>query len=221
MSQFSIKLLLKSMSNSALLAFAQTVATAMTGNLSYPTPNPTLLVFGTDITSLSDAITALGTVHNRGSHAQLMTLRAARLAVENDLRGLQDYCENTTPNSPDAFVSAGFAVKSTGAPVGILPMVQNFRQFIGRTVPSGAVKLSWKRGLATNAGNAKSYKILRSLTADVNASEMVAVVTKTSWTDETAADRPTNFYWVIAVGTAGDGVISDVVQGYPTGPVVS
>ena len=48
----------------------------------------------------------------------------------------------------------------------------------------------------------------------------IAIVTKTSFMDLYAADRASNFYWIIPVGTAGRGKISDVAVGYPTGPVV-
>jgi hypothetical protein len=222
MNKPTIRLSLSPKSNSDLLTFAQTVQSMMNGNSNYPSPaNPTLLQLSTLITGFSDAVTAFGTTGNRGSHLQKIAVDTTRTDLENGLTSLASYVSNTTPYNEAAFISGGWEVKSEGTPVGIIQPVQDFHQFISRDIPSGAVKLKWKRPLATNPGSVFSYKILRSLTADVNAAVFAGISTKTTFTDFTAATRPSNFYWVIAVGAEGDGVVSDVVQGYPIGPVLT
>jgi hypothetical protein len=216
-----IRLALAIKTDAALLAFAQTVAALMTGNLNYPSPvNPTLLQLGGLITDFSDALSAWGTKGNRGSHAQNIAVRETRNALMDGLTSLADYCMNTTPYNEPAFVSGGWDVKSERSPVGLVGPVQFLRQIISILVPSGAVKLRWKRPANAPRGSVSAYRVLHSLTADINAAEEIGFVTRTTFTDLSAGSRPSNFYWVIPVCTAGDGGVADVVVGYPVGPVV-
>jgi hypothetical protein len=221
MTKFVIKLRTSRYSHAGLLALAQSVAAAMNGNLNYVTPNPTLLALGLLITDFSDAITAWGPRENRGSHMQHQVLLDARKALETGLNSLANYCESTTPYNKTAFLSGGWEVKKEAVPVGLVGPVLNFRQFISRVVPSGAVRLKWSPPAEAPKGSISVYRIMNSLTADINTATQMELTRKTTFTDLDAGTRPSNFYWIIPVCTAGNGGIADVVQGYPQGPVVS
>jgi hypothetical protein len=70
LSKPTISLKLAEKTDGELLTFSNTIAAGLNGNLNYTTPSPTLIDFGSDITDFSDALTAWGSVGNRGSHVQ-------------------------------------------------------------------------------------------------------------------------------------------------------
>ena len=215
MRKFVIKLLLESFSHAGLLAFAQTVAAAMSGNAFYTTPNPTLIALGTLITAYSDAVTAWGTAGNRGSDVQKMALLDTRRALEDGLITLSSYCMTTTPFNASAFISAGWQVKSAAFPIGPLPGASNVRVMVGKTIPNGGVKIKWDRVVG-----AYSYIVLRS---DDNGAtfHVVAIITKASHLD-TGLDCSKIYRYVVqAVGAAGVGADSDVCYAQPVMKVVS
>ena len=71
------------------------VFASLTGNADFTTPLPALTVLQTDATQLAAAIAAWGPVGNRGSHAQLLDLRAKALTAYNDLLAEAAYVQNT------------------------------------------------------------------------------------------------------------------------------
>ena len=111
-----VKLSLGNLSAEDLVAFANTVKTAMTGNANFPTPNPTLAAFGTLITTASTKIAA----HNTAK-AAAETALADRDAALASLRGsfslLGDYVQNTSGGDATKIESAGMDVRAAAAPV--------------------------------------------------------------------------------------------------------
>jgi hypothetical protein len=97
----------------------------------------------------------------------------------------------------------------------------DFHQVFTGLVPSGAVKLKWKVPASINRSAIDVYRVMRSLTADINSATQIGLTSRTTFTDLEAGTRPSNFYWIIPVCTAGFGGIADVVCGYPQGPVIS
>jgi HWE histidine kinase len=95
-----------------IITFAQSVATSMTNNPSFPSPTPTLATFEADIAALSKAETAVlsrvkGAAENRN---------AALAVVHGHLKSLQSYVEGVAnaanPNNAAAIIeSAGMAVR--------------------------------------------------------------------------------------------------------------
>jgi len=220
LTKFVIKPRLARYSHAGLLAFSQTIASLMNGNLNYVTPNPTILDLNGLIADFSDALTAWGPVGNRGSRVQYQAVLDTRDLLETGLTALSSYCETTTPYNKAAFLSGGWEVKRESVPVGLVGPVTGFHQFISRLVPSGAVKLNWALPAGAPSRSVAVYRVMRSLTADINAAEQIGLTTKTTFTDLEAGTRPSNFYWIIPVSVAGNGGVADVVQGYPQGPVV-
>jgi hypothetical protein len=98
------------------LAYARSIATAMTGNVWFPSPTPALAVFETDIDALDVAQAAMLT-RTRG----FKEARDARaLVVYSDLRQLQAYVQGVADvnatNADEIIVSAGMSVKRIGHP---------------------------------------------------------------------------------------------------------
>ena len=213
MAKSIIKLNLRKLSYSQVLALANSVFAGLTAALGvYTTPFPTLASLTTAITALDAAITAWGPPGNRGSHAQHVALLDARATVELILTQLANYCMDTTPYDEVNLATTGFEIKSVRTPQGVLEMVQNFHNFISRQLNPSEVKLKWKKPLnvAVN-GNVKAYKIYRAATADFSTAEIIKTSTKTSYIDTPPAGAMA-FNWIVAVNSAGDGVTSDVVQ---------
>jgi hypothetical protein len=99
-----------------VIAFAQSVATAMTDNSSFPTPNPPLSTLNADIAAL---VTAEAAVLARTKGAA--ETRDAKLAiVKGDLEHEQDYVQGVADSNPAAaesiIQSAGMSVKKDTLP---------------------------------------------------------------------------------------------------------
>src|SRR5437016_6111911 len=98
MSKPIIKLNLKKLTPSGVLTLANTVGTSLAAaSAVYVTPFPALASLTTAATALDTAITAWGTVHNRGSHQAHINMLDARATVELLLTQLANYCMDTTP----------------------------------------------------------------------------------------------------------------------------
>jgi hypothetical protein len=160
MLNFLINLSLFSYSFPALAAFAQTIHDGFVAlALDYPAPNPAPAAFQSDLDDLNDAIAKWGVKGNRGSHVDYLALVAAATVVRNDLRMLADYAQNKQPNNPDSWAAVGFKVKKAKSIPQPLQVIQNFRHFISRAIPSPNIKLRWKRPLNTQRGDVKGYII--------------------------------------------------------------
>ena len=186
----------------------------------YPAPNPTMPNFQTDIDALQDAITAWGIKGNRGSHVDHLNLVAAANFVRDDLRMLADYAQNTKPDDPDSWSTLGFKIKRGRSKPAELQIVQNFRNFLSRSVPPPAIKLKWKRPLDTDAGDVKGYLIQRNNTSEYPGGDLrgnraianvIGVVPNTAFIDEDPYVGE-NWYWVTPFNSLGFGVTSDPLK---------
>ncbi len=96
----------------SVITFAQSVATTMTDNATFPSPNPTLATFQTDIAALVTAETAV-LARTKGA----ADTRNAKLAVvKADLASLKNYVQNvvdaSNPANAESIIgSAGMAVR--------------------------------------------------------------------------------------------------------------
>ena len=95
-----------------VITFAQSVASAMTSNPHFPTPNPSLATFQADVAALNTAETA---VLSRTKGA--VEARNAKLAVvRTDLENLKTYVQSVAavaaPSDADAMIeSAGLTIR--------------------------------------------------------------------------------------------------------------
>jgi hypothetical protein len=197
----------------------QTVVLSMTGNLNFPAPAPTLASIQSAVTALSNAITAWGTVGNRGTHQDLVNLRNASLALLKLLQQEAAYVQNLVdPNADEltqsAFIlSSGFSIRQLPSPQGVLNPPQDLRQFFKPNINIRFVALRWKKPLALlSPNNVKSYTVLRGITADFTAAVEIGIVKKVTIIDTTAVAGTSYWYWVVANNTAGPGAESVPVE---------
>jgi hypothetical protein len=100
----------------SIVATAQNIATAMTNNPSFPTPNPPLATLLADITALNTAEAAV--LSRTKSAAE--TRNAKLVIVRNDLENLKAYVQSiagagTPENAQAVIASAGMAVRKITA----------------------------------------------------------------------------------------------------------
>jgi hypothetical protein len=216
MARSLIKLLLYSMGFDALRSFAQTIHDGFIANIAdYAAPVPTMIIFQNDIDALSDAITAWGPPGARGSHAAHVALLDAADVVRNDLRMLADYAQVTKPDNPTSWGAVGFPIKRPKSVPQPLQMVQELRNFVSRDIPSGFIRLKWKRPLDADTSDVKGYIIQHNSTnvqPEINTSlgvaNVVAIVPNTSWQFQPPYTGA-NYFWVTPFNSVGYGVSSD------------
>lgn len=130
---------------SLLIMYVQGILKALTGNPTFPTPNPPLTAIGQALGDLQVAETAAQT-RARGTIAVRNEKRAALVALLELLRAyLQSIADATPESAPSIIESAGLAIKKTP--------VHAPRVFSAKPGPvSGAVKLT-----APTAGPRAAY----------------------------------------------------------------
>ena len=167
-----VKLGLSTLNPEELVAVANTIRTAMTGNANFATPNPTLATVGTQITTTNTKIAAYDS-----AKAAAETALAERDAAAATLRGLLTqlgaYVENIAAGDRVKIESAGMSVRAdSSAPVG--PMTQVLDLVLSQGDFDGTLDMVCKpvRG-------AKSYEI--QISADPP--------TSTSWTAKMTASK--------------------------------
>lgn len=144
----------------ALATFAQFVHDSLVLNIgTFATPSVSMATFQTNITALVTAIANWGVVGSRGSHADLIALRAAKQVVILNMRSLQAYV-NTIANGVAATVTlSGFTGTNPHSVIGVLSAPVNVRQLISRkTLPAQAI-LKWEKPLNIGFGKANCYVV--------------------------------------------------------------
>jgi hypothetical protein len=106
-----------------LVQFVQAVILALTGNLNFPTPQPTLPTITTALEDFQDAISAaeLGGATEREIREQK---REALLLL---MRELAQYIQLASGGDPAKILSAGFDVNKIPSPIGPLPKPNKFK----------------------------------------------------------------------------------------------
>jgi hypothetical protein len=103
----------------AKIQYLRRQASALTGNASYLTPNPT-------IAALTAGADALETAYNEAQAARLASKTKTQIQDEKDaavdllVSQLASYVDNASGGDPTVIESAGFAVRATPTPVGEL-----------------------------------------------------------------------------------------------------
>jgi hypothetical protein len=157
----TVKVGLKNASREQVADKLNTVKTAMTGNASFPTPNPPLATLTSQETTIRTKIAAIET-----ARANLQTAIAdADAAVATGVNYLNQegaYVQTTSGGDPVKIQSAGFDVASAGGPVHMSKVV-NLGAAVGDS--PGEVDLNWNP-----VSGAKSYEIQTSTTPDTESS---------------------------------------------------
>src|SRR5580700_9650691 len=105
----SIAVLKLSRRTKNLITFAQSVASAMTGNASFPSPTPTLATFQADIEALNTAVLARTKGATQQRNAKLATVHADLETLRTYVQGIADAA---LPTNAEAIIeSAGMTVR--------------------------------------------------------------------------------------------------------------
>ena len=137
-----VKLALNELTLLQQIELARQIAPAMTGNPSFPTPNPPL----GDL--LDYAATAESTINAQKATAKAaqnatINARNAQIALMNALTAEGSYVQSESQGDEAKILSAGMKVRSDAAPVGPLPAPENLSATTG-DMP-GEIDLHWNR----------------------------------------------------------------------------
>jgi hypothetical protein len=154
-----------------VVALANTIRTAMTGNANFATPNPSLASVGTQVTTTSTKIAAYDTLVASGQTA-LADRDAAVATLCGLLSQLGAYVENTSGGDAVKIQSAGMGVRAASAPVG--PVAQVLDLVLSAGDFDGTLDL-----MCAPVRGAKSYEIQTSPDPQTN----------TSWTPKMTASK--------------------------------
>ncbi len=165
-----VRLGLQNLTPDQLVALANTIKTAMTGNANFTTPNPTLTALGTLITTASTKLAAYNAAVTAASTA-LSDRDTALTALRGGLTQEGAYVENITVGDRVKIESAGMSVRADAAPLGAPSQVLNLVLTAGDN--DGTLDASWdsQRGV--------SYEVQVS----------VDPVSGTSWTFKMSATK--------------------------------
>lgn len=97
-------------SDAALALLTAKVITAMSGNVNFPTPSPTLAV----ITAASDAFDGALIAANGGGKIQTADKKQKRIILEAQLHLLASYVEDNSQGNETILLSSGFELQKTG-----------------------------------------------------------------------------------------------------------
>jgi len=146
-----VKLGTKGMTDTVFLLFAQTENAAMTGNPAYTTPAPAVADMATAITAYGDLLEQIQAA--KMLLKQLVSEKdTARADLELMLKNRAAYVQLTSNGNTALILSAGFPVRATPSPVGILPPPWGLRVDLNGTV--GKMLIYWEPVL-----NARNYLV--------------------------------------------------------------
>jgi hypothetical protein len=195
-----IKLNLFGLTIAEIIQLGKNVHTALTGNGNVSTPNPTLVQLETLNTNAEDANDA----YEAGKDT-LTGLKAARdtavQALKDGLRIEAHTVEVQTGGVLAKLLTTGFAIRSTGSPIGVPTQVLDLK--VAASDMDGALKVSWKK-----VRGASSYEIQSSPDPIATWTPKTSVTkTRAQVNSFTSGDR----IWlrVRAVGPGGEGPWSD------------
>lgn len=138
----NVKVGLRNLSVTQKIAKATAIVNQMTGNASFPTPNPALADVTNKTTAL-DAANAAAEAQRQASKAQTVLLNLTEDELDALLNQLADYVDNTSAGDEHTILSSGFdVVDTTGAVVPLYPP----EDFYGTTGDEeGEANLMWNR----------------------------------------------------------------------------
>ena len=200
-----IVLNLFSLSDGALEDLGLAVAAAMNGNTHFPEPQPSLTELNDSIKAFSDAL-ALAKSRDK---VKVAVKKNMRIALENILRNMANYCIYMARGEREILVSSGFPLNAATASPKILSVPENFTAQQGRQ--SGEVVVSVKR-----VSNASAYLLLYKPAAAENAEWTHATNSLPSFILNGLETLKLYHFKMGVIGTNGQTVYTDII----TKPVV-
>lgn len=192
-----VKLSLDELSISEKIQLATNITTSMTGNATYPTPNPKL----SDIQTLAQALRdAAAKAEEKRRESQIATIaqEEAEDALDASLTLLGSYVENTSGGIEALILSAGMDVRAEAEKSGIPATPGPVAATTGDD--AGEIDLTWSR-----VKGAKSYIIQHATSPEtVDADWKFATTSTKSSATVTGLPSGTRLWFrVAATGSAG------------------
>jgi hypothetical protein len=214
MKRKNVSLKLARMSVSNKVEFARAIVAAMTGNLKFPTPTPTLSAISAAATNLENAITAA----MDGGKSKTAAMRVKEKLLDDLLTQLGKYVDAIANGDESIILSSGMNAEADRTAPQIPDAPASLSAEGGSS--EGVVELRWRK-----VKGAKVYIVeqcddvtaLQSRTASSSLSGPVAiwkqtvVVTKTKCRLQGLISGNKYAYRVYAVSAGGNGDYSDVV----------
>ncbi len=179
------------------------IVKAMTGNLNFSSPLPTLPTITTAITNLENAFNDAETIRKQ-AQSKTVYLNQMEIAYDNLVSQLANYVENTANNDEAKIKSSGMDVKSNA--VSTMSLADKpFNVHTAEGEKDGEVLLQWNK-----VSVAKSYTIdMCSDPIEEEKWKHVAVVTKTRADVKGLTSGQRYWFRVAAVNTNGQSGWSD------------
>lgn len=172
----------------------------MTGNASFPTPVPTLVVLDAARVALESAVAET----LNGGKAATFAKNQAEDELDELITQLAGYVISVAGSDEAMILSSGFELRKRGSPIGDLPAPEKLRARF--TDQHGQIKLDWSR-----VQGASLYQVYQNDT-DPTKEELWKLLTMTTRSRHMVDGLTTGqYYWfrVNAVGTAGESPMSD------------
>lgn len=124
-------------SDSALTTKVNTVLEKMTGNISFPNPDPALA----EVKAKNDLFTLAAAKAPQGGKQETANKNQLREELVSLLKRLVIYVELTCNGDETMLLSSGFDLHKKASPVGQLPMPEGLKATVGAS--RGSLVLSW------------------------------------------------------------------------------
>jgi len=197
-----VKLNLPTLSLTEKVQLARSIVTAMTGNVNFTTPAPTLA----SLTSAANDVEAKANaaqVKRQAAQTATSIQNDAEAALDLKLGQMANYVEVASNGEEAKIESAGIDVRSPRAPVGLLPAVQALAATGGDM--NGECDLNWQP-----VPKSKNYVIEKSPDPITASSwQQVGFSTKSKFTVPGLTSGTKYWFRVAAIGTAGQAPWSD------------
>lgn len=189
-----------------LIDRARALIAALTGNAGFPTPAPTLVELGDAADALEAADAA---VINNGGRQDYLARNKRAQELRDLIILLGSYVQVASGGDPEKILSAGFEIRRTPSPAGLLPAPGNLRA-VASSLP-GVMDLRWDRvrhrliyqvEFCTGDPLTESWKPLVLLGNNTYSASGLASGTAYS-------------FRLRAIGAAGPGPLSDTATGKP------
>jgi hypothetical protein len=202
-----IKLNLRNMNVTEKIQFARQIETAMTGNATFPTPDPPLATISTSAADMENAYNNAN-VARQDASMKVSIQDDKEIVLDANLQKLANYVESASDGDAAKIQSAGMSVRAKPVPVGALPMPAGLAATAGDK--EGEIDLSWDR-----VTGAKSYEVEQSPDPITTSSwKHAGVSTKSSITVSGLTSGTKYWFRVAGIGAAGQGAWSDPATKY-------